>query len=303
MRDEVVVSAELAARLLPYIPSVQGGMLIVDALELVFSEQEPHLIAARSRVESPHSLAGAAPLAGAERPQPPAGDRPASPRALAGVPDGEFEPRLAPLDEAGARELTQRIRNATRHTCMLLVEAHERRAWSALGYRTWEQYVQREFRLSRSRSYELLDQARVIRELRGAAGISEIPDISAYAALQIKPHLREITQDIRDRTPGLSPERAIVVVAEVVEDLRARVRAERQPGSRRSEERTVRQADLTRLFGAIDCLAAMPPPTTTAAQIPDEAVARLVAIDLAVQWLARFAAEWRSIREDADQVA
>jgi hypothetical protein len=52
----------------------------------------------------------------------------------------------------------------------LILEAHDRRAWQALGYPTWQQYVKKEFNLSRSRSYQLLDRARVQQALL-AAGV------------------------------------------------------------------------------------------------------------------------------------
>ena len=54
-----------------------------------------------------------------------------------------------------------------------MLEAHDRRAWQALGYPTWEQYVKKEFNLSRSRSYQLLDRAKVTHALF-AAGLDEM---------------------------------------------------------------------------------------------------------------------------------
>src|SRR5882757_7608139 len=92
-----------------------------------------------------------------------------------------------PLEEADARDLTERIRNATQHVYMLLLEAHARRAWIALGYRSWERYVQSEFGISRSRSYQLLDQGRVTTIIQSTAGLSRPLDIHPYAAAQLKP--------------------------------------------------------------------------------------------------------------------
>jgi len=89
-----------------------------------------------------------------------------------------------PLTRTAARDLTDRIKRAATQICLLLLEAHDGRAWSSLGYRSWEAYARQEFRMSRSRSYELLDQARVLQAVRSAAEISAIPDISAYAAVR-----------------------------------------------------------------------------------------------------------------------
>jgi hypothetical protein len=61
----------------------------------------------------------------------------------------------------------------------LMLKAHDRKAWQALGYPTWQQYVKKEFNLSRSRSYQLLDRARVQQALLaagvGATAMSSTP--------------------------------------------------------------------------------------------------------------------------------
>src|SRR5205085_3735221 len=85
---------------------------------------------------------------------------------VAALPDRWREP----MSEAEARAATERIRTATRFVCLLLLEVHEGRGWLALGYGNWERYVQSEFGMSRSRSYELLDQARGIESGREASG-------------------------------------------------------------------------------------------------------------------------------------
>src|SRR5215471_17099877 len=154
--DHVTVPGQVAARVGDVVPAVRPGMLISEAINLVLYEQERYL-------DSQGLEGGLVPVV--------------------------TEP---PLDERGARELTERIKAATREVCLLLIEAHRRRAWQALGYVTWEDYVHGEFGLSRTRSYELLDQGRVIKALQAAAGISGIPAVSAYAAEQIKPFLGEV---------------------------------------------------------------------------------------------------------------
>src|ERR1700730_18013897 len=133
-----------------------------------------------------------------------------------------------PIDEAEARLLTERIRTATRQVCLLLMEVHERRAWVALGYSSWEHYVQREFNISSSRSYELLDQARVVLELRRSAGIQVVPDVSAYVAVQIKPRLQQLTESIRERVSGAPQTDAIGIVSELVEEHRVHAARLRQ---------------------------------------------------------------------------
>ena len=43
-------------------------------------------------------------------------------------------PEASPLSESEARSLTDRIRQSATDTFRLLLEAHERKAWQALGY-------------------------------------------------------------------------------------------------------------------------------------------------------------------------
>jgi hypothetical protein len=266
------VSAPVAAMLRPHVAAVAAGMPIADAIELVFTEQEPYLSGQPERVPARGD-----------------GARPGGAAITA-------KERITPLNEAGARALTERIRNATQHVCMLLMEAHEGHAWSALGYRTWEQYVKREFGLSRSRSYELLDQGRVISELQTAAGMSEVPDISAYAAVQIKPYLGEVTRSIRDHARRRPGEHVREIIGEVVRQQRARIRSLRD--ARRglpiaSPSLSVRGPDLGHLCTAIECLAAMPDAADTAAQIPTETAHRLSLAEPAHRWLGEFLEELR----------
>lgn len=261
LRGEVEVSPWVAARVRPHVAPVALGMPIADAIEEVFTAQEPCLADARP------DLATARPREAG----------PSSPRA------DEAAGRL--LNEEGARDLTERIRIATRHVCILLMEAHDRRAWLALGYRSWEQYVKSEFGLSRSRSYELLDQGRVIVELQRAAGTSEFPDISAYAAGQIKHQLAEVAAHVRERAREEPAERVLEIIAEVVRDQRACLRDVR----RRPED----GAGVTRLCAALDCLAAMPDAALTAGQLRERTEEMLTAAEPALLWLSDLVAELR----------
>jgi hypothetical protein len=127
------------------------------------------------------------------------------------------------LSRPEAIELTARIRDCVDQVCDLLLEAHDRGAWIALGYRSWHVYVKREFGISRSRSYQLLDQARVRQALSEAAGVSQVSDISPYAALQVKGQLPELVAEVRRRQrPEMSGAAAHRLIAEVVAEARAR---------------------------------------------------------------------------------
>jgi hypothetical protein len=288
-RNEVTVSDGLVSRIGAHMPDLTAGMPIADAIELVFREQEQWVGAD----------------AAAARKNVPANPQRDTLRGDADVLEGEIVENVAMLDAGDARALTDRIKAATQQVCMLLLEAHERRAWSVLGYRTWEQYVRQEFGLSRSRSYELLNQGSVIRAIAAAAGGSGIPDISAYAAGQIKPYLPEIVETVRAQIAGATSEDAVQIIADIIRERRARIAAQRRAleltdGSELADVQDdegswaasdARTAELTRLYEAVDQLANMPPVDDAIARLSEDAALRLAGLDAALQWLTGFAHE------------
>ena len=320
-RGALTVPVAIASAIARYVPAVVPGMRIATAIELVMRWQEPYLAhswasgsrptpssrtrggdAARSDIPRSESRQGAAVLETTDREE-------AVPPAEAGVTG---------IDENGARDLTERIRAAAhnaRRLCMLLVEAHERHAWSALGYPTWSEYIGAEFRLSRSRSYELLDHGRVLQALESATGLSGIPDISAYAATQIKPHLAEVVEAIRVGSVGLTSQGIALVADQVVREVRLRHSAER--GGRRAVARSEvssgdwrashpegandRDAeagsqsgvDLLRLYEAVNILAGMPSVRSTLLLIPMCDAHHLDRLHEACRWLSEFARAWQ----------
>jgi hypothetical protein len=243
-REEATVSEALASRLGEHVRPLVPGMTINEAIDLVLREQEPHLRAAAA-------------------------------------PDRAPRPLREPLDAPAASALTERIRRAQDHVCLLLLEAHEGRAAASLGYRSWAQYVQREFSLSRRRSYELLDQGRVIRAVQAAAGMRGIPHISAHAAEEIKAHLHDVTSTIQRRVEGLSETDRCAVAMEAVGAARARTRQPAPPDAR--------DAALDRLVDALDVLAGMPPPEQMAGRVTPQQAHRLRRLRSALRWLGEFA--------------
>lgn len=113
------------------------------------------------------------------------------------------EVRRFECNEAEARALTEDIRRGVERVHLLLVRSYEWGAWRALGYVSWRDYAMTEFRMSKSRAYELLDQARVIKEIEsagfpnsgnlnaGQAAGSGIPEINAGQAAELAPIVRE----------------------------------------------------------------------------------------------------------------
>lgn len=265
-RDEVDVSAELATRIGRHVPGIRPGMAIASAIDQVFRMQRQY-------------LGGDAKTAPAVAEEPP---------VATGVllQAGDDTPH-APLQEQEARLLTERIRVATQHVCLLLLEAHSLKAWHALGYGTWDQYVHREFGLSRSRSYELLDQGRVIKTLQAAADLTEVPDVSAYVAGQIKPHLGEIVDVVRRRLAESGGENAMEVTLQVVKETRVSLVPRRSLTlPRRITGGSVSPEQAMQL---IELLAAMPPSLDITAVVAGERRLNIETVARAVRWLTSLA--------------
>jgi hypothetical protein len=306
-RGESVLSAGLAARVGEIVGPLPPGMSVTDAMEMIFSEQERYL--AGSEDSAPTGETGG-PSARASRgdevprrsltPQQgrqPDGEGPASGETLAPLPPAGAHPGRGgrePMGEAEARLLTERIRTATRYVCLLLREVHERRAWVSLGYANWEQYVQTEFSISRSRSYELLDQANVILDLRSAAGMNELPDVSAYVAVQIKGRLPLIIKTLRQRISDANGRAPMDIVTELVDEHRRQIAQSRRlvQARRGRRQHGEEPGDQENLSEAIEVLAHMA--ETGRVQEAVEAAAEPPPIEIvesAIQWLNDLLAE------------
>lgn len=119
--------------------------------------------------------------------------------------------QTGPMNKGEAKALTDRIRSAVDGLWQLLLEAHDRQAFKALGYATWEAYVKDEFGMGRSRAYQILDQGRAIEAIREATGdLSTMVDISERDARDIKPALDEVKADVAARVEaGQQPAEAV----------------------------------------------------------------------------------------------
>lgn len=133
------------------------------------------------------------------------------------------------MDSVEAHDITRRIKASAEATWNLLFEAHERMAWRVLGYRSWSDYVRTEFGMSRGRSYQLLDQALVIREIGSVSTSVDIaPVITEAAARDLKPVLPEVLTEAKRLIAGLEapqPGDAGRIVRDVVRAKRAEARA------------------------------------------------------------------------------
>lgn len=176
-----------------------------------------------------------------------------------------------------ARALTDQIKGSVERTWGLLIAAYERQAWKALDYTSWHAYVTAEFGISRSRSYQLIDQATVVREIQAAADVSTPVDISEAVARDVKPHLEQVAEQVHEAVAHVDePDRA-EVAAQVVRDAREQIVADRRTGEVLSEQEwAARNDDLTAPPAEDDdawapSAAVDKPPTPVAPQAPSPA--------------------------------
>ena len=122
-----------------------------------------------------------------------------------------------PMTTDQAREITDAIRSTSEVLYTLIQRAHRGKAWLSLGYGSFAEYVREEFAMSRSRAYQILDQARVIDAIEAAAPDgATLPHITEAAARDLKSVLGEIGPAITDATSGLDdPDEAGRVVEEI----------------------------------------------------------------------------------------
>ncbi|TIQ96694.1 hypothetical protein [Mesorhizobium sp.] len=123
-----------------------------------------------------------------------------------------------PLNKAQATALTRRIRQHIDAAWEDITRAYEGKAWKALGYGSWEAYVKAEFDMSRRRSYQLIDQGRVIQAISEATGksVQRVAQIPARDVEAVKDDLPAVSAAITARVEqGAKPEEAAAnVIAE-----------------------------------------------------------------------------------------
>lgn len=278
------VPADLAQRVSTLVPGVSKGLLITQAMELVFQEQ-----------------GNALPANDGTYPVDLTKNRSVSSRI---EPSGALT-----FDGVRARTLTERIKQCLSDSSLLLLEAHEGSAWRVLGYGSWTSYAEHEFGLSRSRSYELLDHGRVVRALMTAAHLDTLPEISAFAAGQIKSRLSEAVAEITSRVAHqLGDDHARRIVQETVSKMRSEVKSveslgvNAKPTSLQLRARTSRttsdvnarfdQQVMADLGRAVDFLTALPEPEQVLVNVSSSSQGSLGRLREAARVLITIADAW-----------
>ena len=124
-----------------------------------------------------------------------------------------------PMNAERAAQLTERIKTSVEELWELIAEAHDRKAWKALGYESWKGYVTKEFAMSEQHSYRLLNQGQVIKALSDATNTRVSPDLSHREVGRIKPRLQEVTDAVEAKVAdGMDPKEAIREVVDKLDE-------------------------------------------------------------------------------------
>lgn len=130
------------------------------------------------------------------------------------------------MSRDAAKELTEQIRSMATATYVLVKRAYDYKAWMALGYDSWGDYVTSEFSISRSRSYQLINQAKVIEAISESAPDGTSVTITEAQARDVERALPKITDRVKKETAGQDPEEAGETIDGIIDDARKERKAE-----------------------------------------------------------------------------
>jgi len=123
------------------------------------------------------------------------------------------------MSKEEAEELTRGIQSTSSALYVLLKRAHDGKAWAAMGYKSWSEYIEGEFDFSRTRSYQLINQANVIEKIHESSGVQLY--ITEREARSIKKKLPEITEKIKkaiSEEDSLSEDETKAKVREIIDE-------------------------------------------------------------------------------------
>lgn len=129
----------------------------------------------------------------------------------------DYTPELT-IDEA--RTLTDQIRSTTDVLYILIQRAHVGKAWKALGYTSFSNYVREEFNISRSRAYQLLNQSSVIEQIAAVTPEGTALRINESTAREIKSMMDDLVPAIREATDGMDADEASEQVERMLQEAR-----------------------------------------------------------------------------------
>lgn len=153
---------------------------------------------------------------------------------------------LEDMDVEEAEEITAAIRSTITATYVLLRRAHEGKAYKALGYETWKDYIAGEFDFSIQRSYQLLDLARTVEVIEAVTPEGTDVSLTEAQARDIKRELPKITERVKEETADADPIQASEIVDNIVDDAREQQKADEKTLEQKEKEQADRELEAER---------------------------------------------------------
>jgi hypothetical protein len=107
------------------------------------------------------------------------------------------------LDEQSARAITESIKTTANMMYLLVKRAHAGKAYKALGYTSFKEYVETEFGFSKVYAYRLLNQASFIEAIEAKVPEGTEIHISEPVSTKLKKALPELLETIEARVATL----------------------------------------------------------------------------------------------------
>jgi hypothetical protein len=130
------------------------------------------------------------------------------------------------LDEDGAREITDRIRTTSNVLYLLVKRAHAGKAYKALGYNSFESYVNTEFNFSKVYAYRLLNQANFIEAIEARVPEGTEIRVTEPISRKLKKVLPELLEELEGRVSDIEdPDEAGDIIEDIIRENREKQEA------------------------------------------------------------------------------
>lgn len=124
------------------------------------------------------------------------------------------------MSKEEAIDITNSIKSTGVALYVLIQRAHAGKAYKALGYSSFGDYVTQEFEISTSRAYQLLNLAETIRVIEEVTPANTEIRLTEAQARDIKRELPNITEKIEQETEGKTPEESKEIVENIISEER-----------------------------------------------------------------------------------
>jgi hypothetical protein len=125
------------------------------------------------------------------------------------------------LDEAAAREITERIKTTANLMYLLVKRAHAGKAYKALGYSSFKKYIEQEFEFSSVYAYRLLNQANFIEAIEEKVPAGTEIRITEPVSTALKKVLPELLEELEQRVDELEDgESAGAIIEDLIRERR-----------------------------------------------------------------------------------